>query len=291
MPTGTLKLEVSDLTGAPVAGLWVEFAPKSAGGEKAKVDAGQSARSEITVNGISCLGGSGTLYQVTAGAPHFRPYSFFQRMIAGAKNTPSDGRVLLVTDVKKVKGIAAPAFGSLAAAVRNVVGSSTRYDSFSPMQKACLLNVAAKARHGTADRCLRHVGRLLKIEQDRCFCEVAASMPAFLQRSDRFKTVNGSLHTPLPGYVREESYKSRDAHANLQVTLMRKKSADEWAADIDIDEASGIEHGFEVIRNKVTGGKTNPYQIHELLLLADWQERTLDPGYRFLFGHASEPRL
>lgn len=283
MPSGTLTLEVSDLTGAPVAGLWVQFSPKGPGGERAEVEAGQAATTAITVSGIACLGGAGTLYQVTAGAPRFRPYSFFQRMIAGGKNTPSDGRVLLVTDVKKVKGITAPAFGALPAAVRNIVGGAPRYDAFSPMQKACLLNVAAKARHGTADRCLRHVGRLLKVEQDRCFCEVAASMPSFLQRSDMFRTVNGSLHTPLPGYVREESYKSRDAHANLQVTLMRKRNADEWAADIDIDEAAGIEHGFEVIRNKVTGGKTNPYQIRELLLLADWQERTLDPGYRFVF--------
>jgi len=67
------------------------------------------------------------------------------------------------------------------------------------------------------------------------------------------------------------------------VTLMRKPGEEEWAADIDIDEASGIEHGFEVIKHKLTGGKTNPYQVRELLLLADWQERTLDPGYRFVF--------
>ena len=48
-------------------------------------------------------------------------------------------------------------------------------------------------------------------------------------------------------------------------------------ADIDIDEASGIEHGFEVIRNAVTKGKTNPYQIHELLLLTE-----IDPGYELV---------
>jgi hypothetical protein len=108
-------------------------------------------------------------------------------------------------------------------------------------------------------------------------------MPLFLQRSALFKTVNGSLHKPLPGYLRMESYKTLDAHANLQVTLMRKPDANEWAADIDIDEAAGIEHGFEVLRNRLTGGKTNPYLVRELLLLADWQERTLDPGYRFTF--------
>lgn len=283
MPSGTLKLDVSDLTGEPVAGLRLEFSPQGAGGARAEVHAGESAAAGMTVRGIECLGGTGTLYQVTAGARNHRPYSFFQRMIAGEKNTPSDGRILLVADVKKVKSIAAPAFATLPAAVRGMVGGAARYDSLSAMQRACLLNVAAKARHGTAGRCIRFIGRLLEIHQDRCFCAVSSAMPRFLQQSEVFRTVNGSLHEPLPGYVREESYKSRDAHANLQVTLMRKQDTGEWAADIDIDEASGIEHGFEVIRNKVTGGKTNPYQIRELLLLADWQERTLDPGYRFVF--------
>jgi hypothetical protein len=55
------------------------------------------------------------------------------------------------------------------------------------------------------------------------------------------------------------------------------------AADIDIDEASGVKHGLEVIRNAVTQGKTNPYLIHEFLLAADPREHTLDPGYGFIF--------
>lgn len=283
MPTGTLKLEVSDLTDAAVLALRVEFRPRGAGGESVEVNSGEGGVRELVVRGIECLEGPGTLYQVTVGARHFRSYSFFQRMVAGGKNTPSDGRVLLVADVKKVKGITAPSFGELAEGARRMAGSQQHYDGLSHMEKACLLNIAAKARHATAAGCLRHVGRALKVEQDRCFCEVSASMPGFLQRSEMFKTVDSSLHKPLEGYTRQESFKSRDAHANLQVTLMRKGATDEWAADIDIDEASGIEHGFEVIRNRVTHGKTNPYQVRELLLLAEWQERTLDPGYRFVF--------
>jgi len=283
MPTGTLKLEVSDLTDAAVSGLQVEFRPMGAGGDAVEVNSGEEGVRELVVRGVECLEGIGTLYQVTVQSKRFRPYSYFQRMVAGKKNTPSDGRVLLVTNVKKVKGIVAPAFSALPDGLRRMLGDASRYDTLGPMEQACLLNVAAKAKHGTADRCLRHFGKLLKLEQDRCFCEVSAGMPGFLQKSEMFHTVNGSLHEPLPGYVREESYKSRDAHANLQVTLMRKPGAEEWAADIDIDEASGIEHGFEVIKHKLTGGKTNPYQVRELLLLADWQERTLDPGYRFVF--------
>ena len=58
---------------------------------------------------------------------------------------------------------------------------------------------------------------------------------------------------------------SRDAHANLQVTFMRDTATGALAADIDIDESSGIEHGFEVIHNAVFKSRTNPYAIREFL--------------------------
>jgi hypothetical protein len=63
---------------------------------------------------------------------------------------------------------------------------------------------------------------------------------------------------------------------------MRDDSSGRFAADVDIDEASGIEHGFEVLRNRFQG-RTNPYLIRELLLLADFETGALNPGYRFVF--------
>jgi hypothetical protein len=89
------------------------------------------------------------------------------------------------------------------------------------------------------------------------------------------------LHDPLPGFKRVNSFKSRDDHANLQVTLMEDTSGT-MAADIDIDETAGISHGFEVIRN-VFKGRTNPYLVRDLLILSDVQEMTLNPGYQFQF--------
>lgn len=47
---------------------------------------------------------------------------------------------------------------------------------------------------------------------------------------------------------------------------MRHSTTNQLAADIDIDEASGIQHGMEVIRNAVFKRRTNPYLIHEFLL-------------------------
>ncbi len=64
---------------------------------------------------------------------------------------------------------------------------------------------------------------------------------------------------------------------------MRHTVTGALAADVDIDEMSGIEHGFEVIRNEITGTQTNPYLIRELMLLSEPVEGVLDPGYRFIF--------
>jgi hypothetical protein len=48
-------------------------------------------------------------------------------------------------------------------------------------------------------------------------------------------------------------------------------------ADIDIDDAAGLEHVFQVLRNKLSGKPTHPYNIHEILV--GFQH--LDPGYTF----------
>jgi hypothetical protein len=113
---------------------------------------------------------------------------------------------------------------------------------------------------------------------------VDPTMPERLRQSSTFKSAPASLHEPLPGFqLAEGSFKTRDAHANLQVTFMRHTQTGNLAADIDIDESSGIEHGFEVIRNAVFRKRTSPYLIREFMLSADLLEHTLDPGYGFVF--------
>ena len=47
--------------------------------------------------------------------------------------------------------------------------------------------------------------------------------------------------------------------------------------DIDIDDAGGLEHVFQVLRNKLSGQPTHPYNTHEILIVN--QHR--DPGYTF----------
>jgi hypothetical protein len=170
---------------------------------------------------------------------------------------------------------------------RDLVGlkGEALYRQLGPLRKACFLNLITKAADDTTTGgCITKILGLLVCRQDRFFARVNAGFPETLRASPRFVTARENLHDPLPGFaLTGESFKSRDAHANLQVTFMRETSSGALAADIDVDESTGIEHGFEVFRNAVFRSRTNPYLIHEFLLSADPVGRSLDPGYTFRF--------
>lgn len=50
---------------------------------------------------------------------------------------------------------------------------------------------------------------------------------------------------------------------------------EDWVADIDIDDAGGIEHIFQVFGNAMPGQSTHPFNIHQIL---DGYQH-IDPGY------------
>ena len=306
MAKGDVEIQITDLSGEPVQGrVEVDFSrfPGEAGtgGEAMEVRANLGTDTDLTITGITCRGGPGTIYQVTTSAPHYRDYSFFQLIREKVVTTASDD-VQFWVKPGDVKNILAPGFDDLSAPVRailanadmravkpedrDLLGSSgaSLYDKLGPLRKACLLNIVKKAGHASSDNCFPFVGALLLCRQDRFFAMVDSSLPERLRNSPKYKSAPETLHEPLAGFeLAEGSFKTRDAHANLQVTFMRHTLTGDMAADIDIDEASGIEHGFEVIRNAVFRNRTNPYLIREFLLSADLSEHTLDPGYRFVF--------
>lgn len=309
MPAGSLSLHITDLLDAPAsgAGLEVSFAPASgsAGGASVSARFTGLAETDFTVEGIPCRGGPGTLYRVDVEAANFRRFAFFQTISEGGANKPPESHFRLVADPKKVKDIHAPDFARLPPAAQDSLSAARMlapadedrdlrglqgaalYGALGPLRKACLLNIFKKASHGTADRCVRFLREILVIRQDRFFCMVDSQMGDFLRRSDVFKSAPNVLHQPLAGFERSDSFKSKDAHANIQVTLMRHKQSGEFAADVDLDESSGFEHGFEVIRNSLKG-RTNPFLMRELLLLVDPLELTLNPGYTFVFKGAGK---
>ena len=254
----------------------------------------------LSVSGIQCRGGPGTLYTVTVDGEHFKPFSFFQMIFEKRDNIASEP-VRFWADPKAIRDIAAPEFVDLPAPLRSLLtkaqmeaplaedrdlvhkSAAALYDAMGAIRKASLLNIFAKTSHKeTTDGCVRFVQTLRVCRQDRFFATVDQRMRDALQKSPKFKSAPDTLHKPLANFQREDSFKSRDAHANLQVTFMRSLATGELAADIDIDESAGIEHGFEVFRNAVFKNRTNPFLIREFML-ASAVEVSLDPGYNFVF--------
>ncbi len=68
------------------------------------------------------------------------------------------------------------------------------------------------------------------------------------------------------------SIKSTDSEGNLQLTTAKATRGDEdfVLVDADIDEkGTFFGHIFEVVDHKLTGDKTHPFDVHELLLKQD----------------------
>ena len=305
MPTGSLDLQLTDMTGAPVRDIEVELTRKPGELGTGAVTSHVSLAGpddNLVITGIACRSGLGSMYRVLATTPHYRPYSFFQLIEEDRVNTAADDVEFWVKpgDVVDVR---APAFDALPARGRLILEQAEMravkpedrdleqltgvdlYRALGPVRQACFLNLLAKTAHAaTTGNCLPLIGGLLLCRQDRFFAFVDDDLPERLRQSPLFKSAPETLHDPLPGFqMAEGSFKSRDAHANLQVTFMRQIATDDLAADIDIDESAGLEHGLEVIRNAAFHGRTNPYLIREFLLNTDPIGRSLDPGYQFRF--------
>jgi hypothetical protein len=306
MPKGNLVVHLSDMAGELVRGrvdidLRRVSGSPGAGGENMTVRVNGPVGS-LTITGIACQTGPGTMYELRASTPHHRKYAFFQLIQENRDNTASDDVEFWVKP-GEVKDITAPSVAGLPRVAQSMlakagmivdrredselVGLSGQalYQQMGSLRRACFLNIVKKAADATtADGCLDAFGELLIVRQDRLFARVADGLPEKLRQAPMFKSAPGALHEPPPGFSTPfESFKSRDPHANLQITFMKDVATGGLAADIDIDEASGIEHGFEVIRNAVFNNRTNPYLIREFLSAADLERRTLCPDYRFSF--------
>ena len=305
MPTGRLSIQLTDLRGVPInAKVEMEFQRFSgdlgAGGESMEVAINMGMETEAIVSGLPCRGGPGTMYRVSVSAPHHRDYSFFQLVLENTVNTASDDVEFWVKP-GDVTDIQAPSFSDLSSDVQELLGKAQMtvgepgdrdlvglsgmllYDKLGPLRKACLLNITKKASHVTADRCLADIDGLMVCRQDRFFAFVDSELENRINESPLYKSAPNALHDPLEGFTLKRSFKSRDAHANLQLTFMVENATGRLAADIDIDESSGIEHGLEVIDNALFRKRTNPYLIREFMLSSDPLEHTLDPGYSFIF--------
>ena len=222
-------------------------------------------------------GSPAALYRVRIAPQRYRPRQFFAALEEGET---ASRKVAFPVEPGKVAGIQAPPYSRLASALQRLLSEVT-YASLAPLQKACLLNLAAKAAAtilgGAA--CLDHWLRILSVRQDRLLVRTSAVLEKAAALSPLFASADALLHAAPAGYRRTRSFKTKDPHGSLQLTCFRRSEpVEDYLVDADIDEAQGLEHLFEVMRNAVRG-PTNPYDVREILIAG----QRIDPGYRFLF--------
>lgn len=140
---------------------------------------------------------------------------------------------------------------------------------FGQIRMAALLNIEAKLRasalkQGKAVDYIRLITNLDSLERDRIKVEVAENMPGNVRGMKTFTELNEDLnemnHKGFP-----VSFKEKVTFCSLQMSFAKKAKQGLIAADIDIDLLTDIGHFGEVIKNKVTKMKTDPFSVYVLL--------------------------
>ena len=150
---------------------------------------------------------------------------------------------------------------------------------------AGMLNIVTKTndtRLSNGRTVLSYLQDLRELRGDRFFTVTSKELREETKHSvaeGLFTKESGKLHhlpAQFVGYEPAGSFKTPDRYGNLQLTFFMK--GDDCVADIDIDDASGLKHIFQVINNMLPGNDTHPYTIHEILIA----HQKLDPGYTFV---------
>jgi len=163
----------------------------------------------------------------------------------------------------------------------NKVGAEL-YAALDDIRKAGFLNIVAKCAHTTlvsSKNVMEYLQKLNESRGDRFFAQVTQQLREDTKNSvasGRFFEVPELLHHPPPGFQSAKSFKTDDHYGNLQLSFFTNGT--DWVADIDIDDANGLEHVFQVARNALSQRPTHPYDIHEILV----SYQKIDPGYRLV---------
>jgi hypothetical protein len=239
-------------------------------------------------------------YMVEVDAPSYHAVSQFIN-IAPSGDTGLE--VKLPVDPSRVTAMQRPDFPTLEQDLKNFLGTAALpgarlegktgqllYEVLPDILCAGLLNLAVKARNTLLNgrTALSFLGKMVDLFGDRLFAEVSPDLVSECRRATLtgvLHTADDSLHHPLPGFVRAGSFKTLDHYGNLQLTLsVHPENTSRWMVDMDIDDAQGLEHVFQVVQNTVTGDPTHPYNIHEILV--EFQQ--LDPGYTLSTGETHQ---
>ena len=186
-------------------------------------------------------------------------------------------------DPERVQQTSFPSYEEIEPALRAVLGRSTvegvdgsgaeLYAGLTETQRAGLFNLFSKMENFGFDEhrtVWSFVDRLYRIRADRIFADVQPALRDLVKGAvseDRFREVSGKLHTPPPGFNEAGSFKTGERYGNLQLSFFVSRTEPlAFKVDADIDDAAGLGHAFQVIRNFVTKGTTHPYDIHQILV-------------------------
>jgi len=167
---------------------------------------------------------------------------------------------------------------------------SARWSGLSMRNRATIFNLSAKMLRETTRTGQPLIALVTTIDhtwldeqhRERVYALVEDTLLAsLLNYPEHFEPVSGVLHhfppggwTPIEG---SNSFKTRDAAGNIQFTFARNGEG-QVMADIDLDDHKGLQHAADVLKHKITGKDTDPYDMHEILVYF----QNLNPGYRLL---------
>ena len=289
MSTATVKLKFTDVLGVPLD-------DRSVVVDIFSLDNSTHFRAVVPLTGqtdaiISLKDLDTGVYRFQLIPTNYRMLQFFLRLTEGETTTRET--IVFPVDPARVSDISAPAFAALDGKLRDLLTASSLpdvplsgaglYDALPPKRKAALLNLFTKSSNtmlGDQTSCFDHLAGMVDLAQDRLFAKADAALVEETMQSRGFRPVDFTLHTPKPDYHLISSFKTRDPQGNLQLTFSRKgESGADYIVDMDIDEAKGIEHAFEVIKNSVAG-PTDPYNVRDILA----SSQKLRPLYTFVFA-------
>lgn len=221
-------------------------------------------------------------------------YQYVTRFINLKASGVTPLKLVFPVDPDKITKVKFPAYNLLPDDLRRLLedsanvlsftgkGGQELYESMDDIRRAGLLNIAAKSeatRLINGRTVLSYVQELKEVRGDRFFAAVPKELREETKHSEAeriFNSVSGSLHHPPSGFSGAGSFKTFDRAGNLQLTFFMNGN-DDCVTDIDIDDAGGFGHIFQVLGNKLSGKPTHPYNIHEILIAS----QQLDPGYTF----------
>lgn len=232
------------------------------------------------------------LYRVEMDPPAYQPVGQFVHFNASGF---THLQVTFPIDPKKVVSVKFPKyqdldFQPLLNSSEKVLGfaglsSEDLYKELDATRRAGLLNITTKCRAtplANGKTVLGYIQVLHELRGDRFFATAPKELREEVKHSvadGLFDRADGSLHHPpagFDGFSAAGSFKTGESAGNLQLTFFMK--GDNCLVDIDIDDAGGLGHVFQVLRNFLTGRQTHPFDIHEILVY----RQKLDPGYSFV---------